>query len=295
VLGSDLHLSDKPPACREREHDWYAVQSRVMGEVADLCASHKAPFVFAGDLFDKFDVSSQLITLAMLRLPYEVYAVPGQHDLPHHRYDGLDKSAFGVLVAAGRVNLLEPGVPEGLRDLVLHGFPWGFEPKPCPPRHELDGRLHVAVCHHYVWTKSCSHPEARDDDRLGVMRRKVEGYDASLFGDNHKGFLDGKVLNGGALQRRVSDQLNYRPSVGLLHADGSIALHFLDVTRDVFDPTVKETKAAGPAVDARRFLSELKALGCELDFKDAVRRRLEGDGVAGAIADAVWECVNNAE
>ena len=97
VCCSDIHLSHRPPKLREAEPNWYAAQARVLSQVRAVVETHKCPLIVAGDVFDEgwraHKCPPELVNFAIRHLPV-CYAVPGQHDLPHHRYADVDKSAY---------------------------------------------------------------------------------------------------------------------------------------------------------------------------------------------------------
>lgn len=196
VLSSDWHFSDRPPLIRSAEPDWQAAMARPMSQVRELCHKHDVPLLHAGDLFDRWNPSPALIAFAMRELPLSVYAVPGQHDLRHHRLDSLQDTAFGVLVEAGRISYPKDnsvGIPGWASGLTLYGFPWGTEVVPCPERHQLDTSLHVAVIHSYIWIKGYSYTGADEGSHLRSWAGKLKGYDVAVFGDNHMHFY-GPIL-----------------------------------------------------------------------------------------------------
>jgi hypothetical protein len=281
VAAGDLHLSDSPPLFRSAEPDWFGAMERQLGELKRLAQSFGGvPLLVPGDVFHRWNPSPKLINFAMRHLPF-CYAVPGQHDLRHHSYADVKDTAYWTLVQAGKLFDLKPGVPQPVEGMLLWGFPWGSPPAPRPPHAILEG-LHVAVCHRYVWTESCSHPGADPAARLGAVRASLKGYDAAVFGDNHLGFVSHRpgectVVNCGGFMRRNSDQRGYRPSAWLLHSDGSARRHFYDVSEDV-------CLEAGPSPEApalEEFLCELGSLGgATADFREAVYRACKNGAVS---------------
>ena len=284
VLSSDWHLSDRPPLIRSAEPDWYVAMARPLSQVRNLCHQHNVPLLHSGDLFDRWNPSPALIAFAMRELPEEVHAVPGQHDLRHHRLDSLPDTAFGVLVEALRINYLKPGLEYvcSRSGMTLHGFPWNTELVPCPERHQLDTSLHVALVHKYVWWQDHCHAGADKADRVdrGLLKQ-AKGYDAIVVGDNHMGFLyrrEGvpQVLNCGGLMRRKSDELDYHPSVGLLWSDGHIDRVFLDTSEDKFITDISPGIDFLRGEELEQLIADLKGASDDpLDFRDSLRRALK--------------------
>jgi hypothetical protein len=242
ILVADIHLSHTPPISRSAEPNWYGAMLRQLNELKRLTFNLKAPIVCAGDIFDKWNPPVELVNFAIEHLP-SMYAVPGQHDLPNHRYDLMHKSAYWTLVQAGVLT----DIPAETRTfepieggLWIYGFPWGYEIEPVK---KVDDVIYLAVAHKYVWKDSkTSYVGAPKENRVEKLANQLAGFDCSVFGDNHIGFSceietptgNHHLLNCGTFFRRKIDEIDYKPHVGLLHEDGSISLHFMDVTQDKF-------------------------------------------------------------
>lgn len=259
---------------RSSESDWLAVQAGYLQQLKDIAGN--LPIIFAGDLFDRWNSSPELINFALEHLP-PIWAVPGQHDLPLHNYEDMMKSAFGTLVKVGRINLL---LPKGHRfdGFWACGFAWGkpiTPPLPIPAGDKAV--LSIAVAHAYIWTKETGYPGVDESKRLGAYKEVLKGYDVALFGDNHKPFLfEGKettVFNHGGFMRRKIDEIDHRPAVGLLMSNGTVELKYLDVSKDKFLPRDEARLQENNANLMADFLTELQKLGAsDLDFREALKQ-----------------------
>lgn len=301
LMVADLHFSHKPPSARAGEKDWYEVMERYFNELKMLKGRYDCPAVIiAGDIFDNGWQSNkcppQLVNFVLTALyGLGACAVPGQHDLPCHRYDDVSRSAYWTLVMAKVITNLTPGIPvempaPGGRVLRLHGFPWGVEFIPLEDRSPLC--VEIAVVHQYVWTKTTGYDGAPKEQWLGNFKKKMRGYDIVITGDNHVPFdmvtAHSRIYNCGTFMRRKRDEKNIRPSIGLLHADLFISRHYLDTARDdVFDDSAKVESEFDPS----RLLEELKDLEEKcVDFVEALERVRESK----RLGDDVWEIVLSA-
>lgn len=308
LLVSDLHLSLRPPLARSCEKDWLVIQAGYLRQLEEMLPSWETPIICAGDLFDRFQAPAELVNWCLDNLP-QMFCVVGQHDLVHHDLTSLPKTSFWTLVKAKKLTYIDPQFPTRLPlgstdpGLVLHGFPWGVPLKPLDRERQKqlgnDRALHVAVVHRYLWSdKSGGYPGAPEDCKLSQTRKNLIGYDAAVFGDNHCPWLypgnNGScpVLNHGAFILRKQDERKYVPTVGLLHASGRITTKLLDTSADRWlDPEPGEVGSVLAGLD--EFLGELEAAGegSELDFDDAVRRWLDGQGVKGRVRRRVLEAL----
>lgn len=303
VLCSDLHFSLRPPVARSVEPNWLATMAGYCGQLGGLAAGHSntpgnpLPVICAGDVFDRWNAPAELINFALTYLP-RMYAIPGQHDLPHHSYEDIRKSAYWTLVEAGKIVNLEPGKPVGVGPMQLWGFPWGTPVEPCPETAHLG--IDVAVVHSYIWTAETGYEEASKESRLGNWLERLEGFDVAVFGDNHKGFMKTMnlkthlkrsmaLLNCGGFMRRKSDERDYQPTVGLLRSNGSITRYKLDVSGDKFLDTEDIPKSLRDnGIGMETFIEELSALGdAAIDFSEAVHRLLEREKVSPAVKKIV--------
>lgn len=291
VCVADLHLSSKPPAARSVEADWLRVQASYLDQLRRLAVSptgeQRVPVIIPGDFFDKATAGPEVINLALAHLPH-CHGVWGNHDLPNHDPKQLRRSAFWTLVKAGKVTMLSPDAPVEVQGggtvLRLHGFPFGSTVTPLREPHDL--ALEVAVVHAYIWTKATGYAGAPSDQHRNRWLNRLTGYDAAFFGDNHKSFTftpkkgAGPTLcNLGGFMRRKIDEMDHRPSAGLLYSDGSVKRHYFDVSQDQFingDKLRKVTSGDSFSV----FLESLAELGdAAIDFAERVRRALDQEKV----------------
>jgi len=295
ILAGDWHLSLKPPVARSAEPNWLEAQKRVLDEVEALAITNHSPIIVAGDLFDKWNPSPELINWCLKHLPDGIYAIPGNHDLPCHRLEDIHKSGFWTLVEAGKIKYIDSNTPYYLDQMVLYGFPCGIEPTKFSTRWYKDGiTVHLAVVHEYCWKPGYSYPGAPDSNSVQFLRKRLRGFDAVVVGDNHLGFLSGKkkppILNAGSLMRRKADEVNYRPSVGLLHLDCSITRHYLNCEQDQWIDLdkVETTKV----LELEEFLEELGNLDTSvLNVREALSRYFHSNKVTKGVKKELLEAV----
>ena len=300
IVCADLHLCHTVPPARAAEPDWYAAMKRPIDQVRQLSYAHKCPVIAAGDIFNRWDSNPELINWAIDHLP-KMYAIPGQHDLPHHNYEDIYRTAYWTLVGAGVIQDLRPNDVGGelyynsddRGSVMMVPFPWGFTVSPiedekndCPP-------VRLAVVHKYIWQLGTGYPGAPDEARIGNSKGTLRGFDAAVFGDNHKGF-DAKVgncnvCNCGCLIRRKADEREYRPAVGLLHSDGKVTRHYLDVSEDKWiDPVDKPDSVEVEGLS--EFMAELAALDADsLDFREAVNRWVSDNKVSNDVKQLLFD------
>lgn len=281
VAVSDLHLSLTAPACRA-DKDWLATQAGYLKQLLDIAGS--LPILCAGDLFDRWNPPPELIHFALVNLPDGMICIPGQHDLPNHVLGLKHRSAYGVLAQAGKiVDISDMQGSYNTAEFAVFGFGWEQEIEPLP-KNLLKSKTApiIALIHKYVWVKGCSYPDADPNANVASLKDRLVGYDIAVCGDNHIPFNaragDCLIFNCGGFMVRKSDELEHRPSVGLLHADGSVTREFLDVSDDHYF-TAAEKPLEVP-VNMRDFIRQLEGLGEHgLDFREAVTAHLRSDDI----------------
>jgi DNA repair exonuclease SbcCD nuclease subunit len=276
ILCADIHLTLKPPLARMKEEDWLDAQYRPLKQMRDLADKYEVPILCAGDVFDRWHSSAELINWALDHLP-KMYAIPGQHDLPTHNYELIHKSAYQTLAKAdcGLIDLVPYDVCE-INDLHVEAFPWGHHLT--QPQHSNYKQLKIALVHQYVWIVGKTYPGAPMDAMLRKGSKGLKGWDVVVYGDNHKGFITTKgkttVFNCGTLQRRKSDEIGYKPQVGLLYSDGSVKPHYLDTSSDIIEET-SSSREVKEDMELEEFLGELTKLqDSSLDFEETMKRVL---------------------
>ena len=302
VAISDVHLSHTPPVMRSSEPCWYAAQQRVLRQVCKLCTEGDAPLIIAGDVFDRWNSCAQLIHCAneeFSRFPKGVCMIPGQHDLPQHRYADRHRSAYGVLaqnknvldmdLGQGGEPVYEPPVP-----FVLAAFPWGRELKGTSDENS------IAVVHKYCWMKGFNHGGALSSkERFNRHRKSLKGYRVAVFGDNHKGFSswsnigdETAIVNCGTLMRRHADEAEYQPKAWLIYEDFSIDTVEWDVSKDVLISTTDSERTILEMSGVEQFIEELSNLGdSSIDFVSAVKEVLKHKKVKERVAKIVLKSI----
>lgn len=297
VLCSDIHLSHRAPVFRSTEPDWYDAMARSLGQLSDIAGSYDVPIVCAGDVFDRWNPPPELINFAIDNLP-EMYAIPGQHDLPNHSNEFIHRSAYWTLVKSGR--LIHIGhdvkkVPNS--DLALFGFPWNTSLYH-PGEWADTSRFLLAVIHAYVWKKGYEYVGAEESFGVSRFVKQLSGYHAAVFGDNHKGFFHNSgglsIMNCGGFMIRKSDEIGYRPRVGVLFDDKTIKPVYLDTSEDRYLEVMPNKElSAERRSEMGAFVEELSVLGADgsLDFRDSVNRYVDANVTDERIRRYVFESI----
>lgn len=295
ILSSDWHLTDQTPPCRT--DDYLETQADKYDQIRTLQEKYKIPILVAGDIFDFWKPSPFLLRWALDNLPDDIYAIPGNHDLPAHNIGRYEESGFGVLEAAGKVRWVrEAG--KGSASFkkgfgIIYGYHYGKEIDPDPLYFELG--TSVAMIHQFVYKGRAPFPGAQG--KLSGILKQTSKYDLVLIGDNHKPFThrEGNTLyvNPGSLTRRKADQINHKPRVYLYYAESNeIEPVYLSI-----DPSavsrfhLDKNKERDERIDS--FVNKLKGnFDLSLDFEENLRDFLKVNKISNYIEKKIMEAVN---
>lgn len=272
VLLSDIHISHKFPIARSEEPNWYDAQLRVMNQIKKI--ANGALIICGGDVFHDGKTPSkcppEMINWCIDNFP-PILSVAGNHDLPSHRLEEIEKSPFWTLVKAGKICQLGMNINVG-RQFNAFGANWG-ETLPKIRKHI---RSNLGVVHRYIWIKGTNFPDAPKENHADSYAEELEGYDCSLWGDNHTTFIyrlpnGHTIFNPGSLMRRNSDQWDHRPCVGKLYSDGRIEVEYLDISQDKLSRKEERLVANLDNEVGKEFLDELFGLAENgIDFPEVV-------------------------
>jgi len=312
ILCADIHLSHKPPIWRSNEPNWYAAMQRPLDEIQELQSKYECLVLCAGDIFDLWygalgKTSAELINWTLEHLPF-MYSIVGQHDMPEHNIEDIKRSAYKTLVIADVIKNMNALVDAQIwiggnpdENYIMSGFPYECKIVKVPKESSKD-LFEIAIVHDYIWKGFYCYPNAPKEKHIPkrnnkhMINDKYYGYDVIVYGDNHKGFTHkiGKttIFNCGTLMRRKSDEVDYKPQVGLLYSDGSVEPHYLDISKDkhLTADEVKEAKLE--EVDMEIFAEELRKLGSSaLDFSESMKQFWTKNKTPKKVKDLILEAM----
>lgn len=271
---SDLHLTLTPPVARSSERDWIGVMEKQLNQLANRCKNEDVPLLIAGDVFDRHNPPAELIAWAISFFrKFKVLAIPGQHDLPEHRYSERHRSGYGALVASDAIRDIQHDEVYEEELWILRSAPWNQPIEKC----KKSEKIRILMGHRYVWATGHSYPGAPESSKFQSIRKEVleAGYDLSFWGDNHQGFFRSEVYNCGTVFRRKADERTYSPRYYRVDSSGSVETCFFDVSDDQF----LETRDVGVSENEGAFddfLDQLKKSETDsIDFREELEKAAE--------------------
>lgn len=103
LLTADLHLREDRPICRKDE-DWFKSQEYDLNEIKNIAEKESVDQVWVlGDIFHTPTVPAKIVNLAIdsfnaiAKSGIGVKLLAGNHDLPYHNVELIDKCSLGIL------------------------------------------------------------------------------------------------------------------------------------------------------------------------------------------------------
>ena len=299
ILVADLHLREDVPLCRT--DDYFQAQHNKVKWLRKLKRKYECVVIVAGDIFNHWKPTPYLLSWALKVLP-RFHAIPGQHDLPQHRFDLLGKSGFSVLQNARKLDMIiTPDTPFSdlsgdpqESSISICGYPFG-KPFERPAKRQGTGR-NIAVAHVLTWHNKLPFPGCTSSNALSLLKRYP--YDLIVTGDNHIPFVveyKGRVLvNPGSMMRMKADQEQHRPRVYLWYAKSNTVkpVYFPIEEGVVSREHIEERKGQEERFQA--FVQKLKEVDEELglSFKRNLKTYFNKHRVRKEVMDIVWEAVD---
>jgi len=271
ILTGDWHLRDTVPVCRT--DDFWTAQWKNVDFVSALQEKFDCPVINSGDLFDHWKPSPWLLTHTMLHMPKKFFTIFGNHDLPQHNLDLMNKSGIYTLAEAGFLKIL-PGCHWG--QLPGKEFAWDVA-----PFVGIEGRS-ILVWHTMTYQNKTPYPGCTDP-KARTLLNKYSDYDLILTGHNHKSFIetfeDSLMVNPGGITRQTADIDDFlyinKPSVYLWNAETNKAKRvFIPVEEDVISRDhIERVLQRTERIDS--FVSKLKTdYQSSISFEENLRQLL---------------------
>jgi DNA repair exonuclease SbcCD nuclease subunit len=213
ILTADWHIREKNPECRTDDYVG-ETQWEKIDFISNLQKEHNCPVICAGDLFDHWKPSHELVAKTMQHLPKQFFSLYGNHELPQHNLQLRYKSGTYVLEQANFINY----DAYLIKGISIHFYHYGEK-----PTNKIDnGKINILVWHTMVYKgKQLPYPGCI---ALSAKRflKKYNSYDLIVTGDNHTPFIEeyeGNVLvNSGSISRQEAGQIKHKPRVYLWYA-----------------------------------------------------------------------------
>lgn len=235
---ADLHLRGDRPLCRTDE-DWMETQRQDLRKMFSAFDGCDEVWV-AGDVFHTPRVSTECVNMALrefidarIYYDYTIRILAGNHDLPEHNYDNMERCSLGVLLK------MFPELNSDVYDLdysdervpFVSAHPFGHD-----DLEEAD-KCSIWVTHQLTFPDDSARPFPDLGRTARELLDSVPHCRCIVTGDYHHGYLfedvEGrKVITPGCLNVQVADMEDYDPRVYVLDtATGAVEERMLHTNR----------------------------------------------------------------
>jgi len=205
ILCADIHLREDKPVCRT--DDFVNVtQWRKLDFISNLQKKYNCPVLCGGDVFHTWKPSPWLLSKTMKHLPEQFFSVYGNHDLPQHNLDLIEKCGLYTLYRAGKV------ITYTFKDIEMCS--WGSVPQ---------DMAKTLAWHKFTYQGKEPWPDCTEP-KASKLLKQYPNYDLIVTGDNHQPFVqeyEGRILvNPGSLSRQRASE-THLPRVYLYNAESN--------------------------------------------------------------------------
>lgn len=281
IITADWHIRNTKPRCRIDE-DWIKTQQKALNQIAEICENKNAPLMVVGDIFNSnSDTSFECINMVQKLADYigGIYILAGNHDLPYHSSENIDKSAIGVLLQSENVFKIED-----------------YSDEFSAPNFDEERNSMLYMFIHTLTIPSKDKPEFIECETPESLLEKYPTAKWIFTGDYHKNFVykkDGRyVINPGCLIRQVSDMKDYQCGVYFVDTEKEIIefIPIIDNEELVNDEyIIRENEREGRI---ESFVNKLKDVeSVSLDFIDNVEKALLVNKIDEKLKDCIKELI----
>lgn len=281
IITADWHIRNTRPRCRI-DDDWVETQKKALRQIAEICENKNAPLMVVGDIFNSnSDTSFECINMVQKLADYigGIYILAGNHDLPYHSSENIDKSAIGVLLQSENIFKIED-----------------YSDEFSAPNFDEERNSMPYMFIHTLTIPSKDKPDFIECETPESLLEKYPTAKWIFTGDYHKNFVyekDGRyVINPGCLIRQVSDMKDYQCGVYFVDTEKQIIefIPIIDNEELVNDEYIIRENEREERIES--FVNKLKDVeSVSLDFIDNVEKALLVNKIDEKLKDCVKELI----
>lgn len=283
IITADWHIRATRPRCRIDE-DWMQTQRKALQQLVEIAKVKKAPVFVVGDLFNSnTDTSFECIQIVQQVADElgELYALAGNHDLPYHSSENIEKSAIGVLLNSQNI-------------FPIKKYFEGFECSASNFDEKDNKAADIVFKHILVFPDLKSLPPNCDGITAKELLSEFPNAKYIFTGDYHHNFHYEKngrhVINPGCLLRQASDFKDYKCGVYYVDTENEIVefIPIIDNEQFVDDSYILKQEEREERIE--KFVDKLKdTKNVSLDFIDNVHKAIAANKLSEEMINMLEE------
>lgn len=281
IITADWHIRATRPRCRIDEN-WIETQRKALKQIVKISKEKAAPVFVVGDLFhSNSDTSFECIQMVQNVADElgEMYVLAGNHDLPYHSSENIEKSAIGVLLNSQNIFSIK-------EHFCRHNVSAAnFD-------EEDDKDAEIVFKHTLVFPDAKSIPPNVDALTAKDLLSEFPNARYIFTGDYHHNFHYQKngrhVVNSGCLIRQASDMKDYQCGVYYIDTDNEVVefIPIIDLEEFVDDSYIIKQEERETRIE--NFIDKLKdTKSVSLDFINNVENAMLENNIQGELRDKV--------
>jgi DNA repair exonuclease SbcCD nuclease subunit len=286
VVTADWHLRATKPRCRMDE-DWYKTQENALEQIREFANEKRCPIFVVGDIFHSIGDTSfyciQMVQKMARRTREGLYILAGNHDLPYHSTENIEKSAIGILMRSNKIKKIKDYFIENDFDDFSAG---NFD--------EKTEDAEIIFKHVLCFPDMKSLPPNVD---AMTAKDLLEEYPKSKWiftGDMHKNFHYEKngrhVVNPGCLLRQAVDFKDYQPGFYFVDTEKNIVEFNLIIDSEAFvdDSYILREKEKEERIEA--FANKIGEVeNVSLDYSENVKKTIIESELSDELIETIEE------
>lgn len=286
VISADWHIRSNLPRCRKDEN-WYKTQERALKQIRVFANKNDCPVFVVGDIFHSLGETNfyciQMIQKMAKKLDNGLYILAGNHDLPFHSSENLDRSAVGILLQSDGIGEIKDYFSNiEIMDVSAENF---------------DGETKDAEI---IFKHVLCFPDMKSlPPNVDAMTAKdlLEEYPSAKWiftGDMHKNFHYEKngrhVVNPGCLLRQAVDFKNYNPGFYYVDTDTNTVEFNLIIDSEEFidDSYILREKEKEERIEAfANKVGEVESVS--LDYAENVKNAMLSSDLSKELKETIEE------
>ena len=230
IITADIHCPQNPEYCpRCRTDNYWQAFCKKLEWLMDLQVKYKCPIFDAGDFCNKYRLDPYVEAYLINKLKGKIFTIPGNHELPSHNINYIEKSSLNVLRAADKLSILGHSsigycISYIDPDFTIVGIPYGVDIHSLPKSklRDTETSYNILMMHTPVYQTPPRSSKIKYQKSLALLKAFPEA-DLIYTGHNHQSFITTymgrKLLNPGSLMRTNAEQVDYQPRVWLWYAE----------------------------------------------------------------------------
>jgi predicted phosphodiesterase len=289
IITADWHLRATAPRCRIDE-DWIKTQKDTLKQIADYAIKYKAKVCVVGDIFHtntdtSFEVINMVQEIANYLKSYDLdglYILAGNHDLPYHNSENINKSAIGLLLNSDNIFKLNQLVSKTL--ISAPNFDEKVENREIIFRHILvmpDEKRNPLI--------DCKSPQDLLDETSNAKWIFTGDYHHNFIYKNNNKY----VINPGCIIRQVSDMKDYQCGIYLIDTNNEeIKFLLLQDRNDIIDDSyIIKDKDREERIE--KFANKLADTNIvSLDFVENIKNSILENKLSDELKDVIFELLS---